>query len=85
MSGVTIRQGTIVAAGSIVTSSTEPYSIVGGVPAKLIRYRFERDLIDRLLKIDYKKVTKEFVCKHQALFYLHNSSEIIEQLHVFDD
>lgn len=39
LDGVTIRKGTIVAAGSIVNKSTQPYSIVGGVPAKLIKYR----------------------------------------------
>ncbi len=39
LDGVTIRKGTIVAAGSVVNKSTEPYSIVGGVPAKLIKYR----------------------------------------------
>ena len=37
MSGVTLSKGTIVATGSVVTKNTEPYSIVGGVPAKLIR------------------------------------------------
>jgi acetyltransferase-like isoleucine patch superfamily enzyme len=39
LDGVIIRKGTIVAAGSVVNKSTEPYSIVGGVPAKLIKYR----------------------------------------------
>lgn len=36
LSGVTLKRGTVVAAGSIVTKSTEPYSIVGGVPAKRV-------------------------------------------------
>ena len=37
--GVTVKQGTIVAAGAVVTRDTEPYSIVAGVPAKVIGYR----------------------------------------------
>lgn len=37
--GVTIGEGAVIAAGSIVASDVEPFSIVGGVPAKLIRYR----------------------------------------------
>lgn len=41
MSGVKIGNGTIVAAGSIVTHDTEPYSIVAGVPAKKIKERFD--------------------------------------------
>ena len=41
LGGVTIGNGSIVAAGSVVTKDVKPYSIVGGVPAKMIRYRFD--------------------------------------------
>ena len=40
LKGVTIGHDSVVAAGSVVTKSCEPYSIIGGVPAKLIRKRF---------------------------------------------
>jgi acetyltransferase-like isoleucine patch superfamily enzyme len=40
MAGVKIGRGSIVASGSVVTKNVEPYAIVGGIPAKLIRYRF---------------------------------------------
>lgn len=40
LKGVTIGRGSVVAAGSVVTRSCAPYSIIGGVPAKLIRMRF---------------------------------------------
>jgi acetyltransferase-like isoleucine patch superfamily enzyme len=49
--GVTIGDGAIIAAGSVVTKDVPPYSIMGGVPAKLIRSRFSQDVIDKLLKI----------------------------------
>lgn len=39
--GVKIGEGVVIAAGSVVTKDVEPYAIVGGNPAKLIRYRFE--------------------------------------------
>jgi acetyltransferase-like isoleucine patch superfamily enzyme len=39
MSGVTIGDGCVIAAGAVVTDDVEPYSIVGGVPAKLIKSR----------------------------------------------
>lgn len=45
-SGVTIRRGSIVAAGSVVTHDVPPYSIVGGVPAKIIRSRLPDVLSD---------------------------------------
>ena len=43
LKGVTIGRGSVVAAGAVVTKSCEPYSIIGGVPAKLIRMRFTEE------------------------------------------
>ena len=51
MPGVTIGDGAIVAAGSVVTSDVEPYSIVGGNPARLLRHRFPAEVIAELLEI----------------------------------
>lgn len=45
LSGVTIGRGSIIAAGSVVTKSCLPYSIIGGVPAKLLKFRFTIDQI----------------------------------------
>ena len=45
LKGVTIGRDSIVAAGSVVTKSFPPYSIIGGVPAKLIRQRFTKEQI----------------------------------------
>ncbi|WP_333804610.1 acyltransferase [Sulfurospirillum sp.] len=39
MPGITLRKGTVVGANSVVTKSTQPYSVVAGVPAKLLRFR----------------------------------------------
>ena len=51
MDGVSIGDGAIIAAGSIVTKDVPPYSIVGGTPAKVIKYRFDNEIIKRLLDI----------------------------------
>ncbi|MFA5747964.1 MAG: CatB-related O-acetyltransferase [Candidatus Absconditabacterales bacterium] len=56
MSGITIGQGAIIAAYSVVTKSVPPYAIVGGVPAKLIKHRFSDEIIEKLIKINYKKI-----------------------------
>ncbi|MFG0800834.1 CatB-related O-acetyltransferase [Leclercia sp. GLN_9] len=53
MSGVTIGDGAVVAANSVVTKNVEPYSIVGGSPAKLLRMRHSSNTIDALLKIKW--------------------------------
>lgn len=45
MSGVIIGKGSIIAAGSVVIKNVDPYSIVGGNPAKFIKYRFTKDEI----------------------------------------
>lgn len=49
MDGVSIGSGAIVAAGAVVTKDVEPYAIVGGVPARLIRKRFQEETIRSLL------------------------------------
>ncbi len=51
MPGVSVGTGSIVAARSVVTKNVEPYSIVGGNPARLIRSRFDQDTIQKLLAI----------------------------------
>jgi len=47
--GVTIGDGAIIAGGSIVTKDVDPYGIIGGNPAKLIKYRFGEDTIKKFL------------------------------------
>ncbi len=51
--GVSIGDGAIIASHAVVTKDVPPYAIVGGVPAKIIRYRFEPAIIDALLALQW--------------------------------
>ncbi|VTN14680.1 Chloramphenicol acetyltransferase [Raoultella terrigena] len=52
MPGVTIGEGAVVAAGAVVTKDVPPYAVVGGNPAKFIKYRFAESDIQRLLALN---------------------------------
>lgn len=61
MGGVTIGNGAIIAAHSVVTKDVPPYAIVGGVPAKIIKYRFNEDIIEALQKAEWWKQPDDFL------------------------
>ena len=50
MAGVTVGDGAVIGGGSIVTKDVEPYSIVAGNPARVIKYRFKEETIKRLVE-----------------------------------
>ena len=50
MDGLTVGDGAVIGAGAIVTRDVPPYAIVAGIPAKVIRYRFDEKTIERLLR-----------------------------------
>lgn len=59
MPGVTIGEGAVIAAGSIVTADVAPYTIVGGNPARLIRPRFDEQTVARLLALKIYELSEK--------------------------
>jgi len=74
LSGVTIGDGVIIAARSVVTGDIPPYAIVAGVPARILKYRFAQSIADQLLKIKWWEWDDERIKKAVPLL----SSERIE-------
>lgn len=78
LSGVKIRRGTIIAAGSVVTKDTEEYSIYGGNPAKKIKNRFVDERIPNILKqIKFEYIDYNFIAKYRNVLYEKLSYDIL--------
>ena len=67
LGNIRIGDGAVVAYGSVVTKDVPPYAIVGGVPARIIKYRFDKEIIDRLLEIKWWELSDDFFKKYFRL------------------
>ena len=72
--GVHIGNGACVAAGAVVVKDVPPYAIVGGVPAKVIRYRFSPEIIQRLLELEWWNMDEEMLKENISFFQRDNFS-----------
>ncbi len=80
LSGVKIGQGAVIAAGSIVTKDVPPYAIVAGNPAKILKYRFDENVIKKLLDFDFSTLSKEQIQKFSSLIYSEITSENVDEI-----
>lgn len=79
-SGVTIGQGAVIAAGAVVTKNVEPYSIVGGNPAKLIKWRFEEQIRNKLCSINIVELFDKFTQKDTEDVYKKLTNEVLDSI-----
>ena len=78
MSGVSIGDGAVIANNSHVVKNVEPYSLVGGNPAKFIKYRFTPEQIEKLLEIKWWNWDDEKINKFTSLLCNDNIDEFIK-------
>lgn len=79
MPGIKIGDGSIIATNSVVTKDVEPYSIVGGNPAQLIRKRFDDDTIDFLLNLKWWDWPIEKIAKN-VLHIMNADRKVLSQV-----
>jgi acetyltransferase-like isoleucine patch superfamily enzyme len=75
LSGVNIGDGAVIGANSLVSKDINPYSIVGGNPAKLLKYRFDEKIINNLLEIKWWDKNLEEISE---IIHLLNSNKMQE-------
>jgi len=78
ISGVTIGDGAVIANNSHVVKDVEPYALVGGNPAKLIKYRFTKEQIEKLLEIKWWYWDDEKINNFTHLLCNNNIEEFIK-------
>lgn len=86
LSGVTISQGAIIGAGSVVTRNIPAYAIAAGNPAKIIKKRFSDEIINKLVEIDLTKIDldenilEEILYKDVSMDYLKNNQKFFSKI-----
>jgi virginiamycin A acetyltransferase len=79
LAGVTVGNGAVIGACSVVTKDVPPYAIVAGIPAKIIKYRFDEEIIYELEKIKWWDWPIEKIIEESTLLQSTNIKEFINK------
>lgn len=80
LSGVHIGRGAVIGAQALVNKNVPPYAVVGGIPAKILKYRFSDLEIKELMKINYSNLSLNLVKNNIDLFTEKTNMENIKKI-----
>lgn len=79
-SGATIGDGAVIGANSVVLGEVPPYAVVAGSPAKILRYRFEEHIVERLIALKWWEWDDKRILRNRELFLEPLTSDVLDRI-----